>query len=196
MTMAEHASTFLISTLPNALCAANPLEVLEKHSKRAVKEQNGILSIVKELLNEDLERKVRCNAAELLHERRVTLTPTLVEKVLNQGDATFGRYALGLIPYSAAYRELMEVARNSVHSGDEAYRDEVAILQRVVSTTEGNRESSVEISDSLEGGQESAGEIGEVLQRDNGRYVHIFPPYSIPDSSVRYRYVGVQQSSC
>ena len=153
LTMAEHASTFLISTLPNALCAANPLEVLEKDSKRAVKEQKGILSIVKELLNEDLERKVRCNAAELLHERRVTLAPTLVEKVLNQGDATFGRYALGLIPYSAAYRELMEVARNSVHSGDEAYRDEVAILQRVVSTMEGNRELSVEFSDSLEGGR-------------------------------------------
>ena len=160
LTMAEHASTFLISTLPNALCASNPLELLEKHSKRSVKGQKAILSIVKELLNEDSERKVRCNAAELLHERRVTLAPTLVEKVLNQGDAIFGRYALGLIPYSAAYRELMEVARNSVHSGDEAYRDEVAILQRVVSKMEGNRELSVECSDSLGGGQESAGEIG------------------------------------
>ena len=159
LAMAERASTFLISTLPNALCATNPLDVLEKHSKRVAEQQEGILSIVKDLLNEDVERKIRCDAAELLHERRVTLAPRLVEKVLNQGDATFGRYALGLIPYSAAYRELMEVAQNSVHSADEAYRDEVAILQKVVGTMEGKVKLGEELLDSLEGGQEIAGVI-------------------------------------
>ena len=159
-TIAEHASTFLISTLSNALCSANPLEILKEYSRSVVKEQGGILSIVKELLNADLEKKVRCNAAELLHGRKVTLAPKLVEQVLNQGDATFGRYVLGLIPYSAAYRELMEIAQNSVHSGDEAYRDEVAILRKVVSTMEGKRELIEKPSDTLEGQKKSVGAIG------------------------------------
>ena len=160
LTMAEHASTFLISTLPNALCGANPLEVLERHSNETVTEKEGIFPIVQELLNEDLERRVRCKAAELLHERRVTLAPTQVEKVLNQGDATFGRYALGLIPYSAAYRELMDVAQNCANTGDEAYRDEIAILQKVISTMEKNRELNTKFSESLEGGRECGKEIG------------------------------------
>ena len=161
LTMAEHASTFLISTLPNALCAAKPLEILTEHSQREVKGQECIFPIVKELINSDLDRKVRCRAAELLHERRVTLSPHFVEKVLNQGDATFGRYALGLIPYSAAYRYLMEIAQNSLHSEDEAYRDEVAILKKVVSTMEGKCELREKPSNTLEGENESAEEIGE-----------------------------------
>ena len=73
--IAEHASTFLMSTLPNALFGSNPLKILKDHSKRDIMEERSILPVVKTLLDANLEWKVRCGGAELLHELKVTLSP-------------------------------------------------------------------------------------------------------------------------
>ena len=60
----------------------------------------------------------------------------MVEEVLLQDDPTVGRYALGLIPYSTAYKELLTIAQSCAHSQEERFRDEVTILEQIVSSME------------------------------------------------------------
>ena len=121
-----------MSTLPNALSAGNPEEILRKRSTPSRKGEAGILAIVKELLDASLDAQRRCNAVERLHMLKVTLAPNLVTQVLDTEDATLARYALGLIPYSVLHHEMIEIARESRHSDDAAFQDELEILESVV----------------------------------------------------------------
>ena len=130
----NHASTFLMSTLPNALLAANPVENLKDMSETITNREAGILSTVKEVFDANLDVRRRCNALERLHSQKVTLSINLVRKVLNDSDATLARYALGLIPYSTSHNELIEIARRSRHYENAAFQDELSILGHVVSS--------------------------------------------------------------
>ena len=128
----EHASTFLVSTLPNALNATDSLEFLRNKSGKSSKAEQGIFSVLKDLLDENVESNRRCRAAETLHEFEVTLVPNLIEQVLGDDDPTLGRYALGLIPYSTSHQELIEMAANSDHTSNPAFLDELEVLRLVV----------------------------------------------------------------
>ena len=132
----EYASTFLMSTLPNALGS----ETLVNRLMRRVGDDDGgeaVLRIVQELQNREAGVRRRCEAVEKLHEWRVTLAPDVIREVLNDADETVARYGLGLVPYSAACGDLIESAKRSRHWAHAAFREEVSILERVVKVVQG-----------------------------------------------------------
>ena len=99
----ECASTFLMSTLPNALASMGLVERLKRKAVGGAGAE-GILRIVQELRNKDAEVRRRCEAAETLHEWKVTLTPDLIREVLDDPDERVARYGLGLVPYCVSWR--------------------------------------------------------------------------------------------
>ena len=142
----ECASTFLMSTLPDALGSVDVVDRLMKRGgERAGGE--GILGIVQELRSKDAGVRRRCEAAEALHERRVTLSPDVIRDVLDDADETVARYGLGLIPYSVVCSDLIESARRSRHGQQVAFREELGILERLVEA-QGGKEA-VEVGAAL-----------------------------------------------
>ncbi|MYD98551.1 MAG: hypothetical protein F4X98_14375 [Gammaproteobacteria bacterium] len=151
----EHASTFLMSTLPNALRTENPLNMLRAHAAMNEELNEGILPVVKNLLDEGLSTADRCRAAELLHELKVTLAPERVREVLSQNERTLARYGLGLIPYSSLRRELTESAKCCAHADDAAFQEELRVLEKVIASVEELPLNSV-LGKTGEGGARSA----------------------------------------
>ena len=138
----ECASTFLMSTLPNALASERLVDRLM--TRVGVGDGGeGILDIVQELRNREAGVRRRCEAAETLHGRRVTLAPVVIREVLDDSDEMVARYGLGLVPYSAACGELIDSARRSRHWAHAAFREEVGVLERVVNVVHGERRIEV-----------------------------------------------------
>ena len=160
----EHASTFLMSTLPNALASTNPAEYLIDRSRTTKPLGTGILPIVKEILDQNIDIQRRCDAIESLHMSKVTLPPNLVERALNYDDATVARYALGLIPYSTLRHDLIEIARNSTHSRDAAFLDELAILDHIVRPANKGEVPVVRPSRTSKDESASAGELESAVR--------------------------------
>ena len=138
----ECASTFLMSTLPNALASGRAVDRLMTRVSDGG-EDEGILRAVQELRNREVGVRRRCEAAEALHERKVTLAPGVIREVLDDPEEAVARYGLGLIPYSASWRDLIASAKRSRHWTQAAFQEEVAILVRVVEAVHG--ESAVEV---------------------------------------------------
>ena len=131
--IAQHASTFLVSTLPNALLASDPFAVLREASEADTVTTQGVLSAVRDLLDTGVEGSRRCHAVEELDERGATLAPLQIERLLAGADSTVARYALGLIPLSTSQEKLIEVAAHCPHTGDPTFREELDILRKLAS---------------------------------------------------------------
>ncbi len=130
--IAQHASTFLISTLPNALQTTNPESVLQDASGRTASSTEGIFSYVKKLFNENNEISQRREAIDKLDQMEVTLPRIQIEKLLCDNSSIIARYALGLIPLSTIKDELFEVAKSCDHMNDLVFNEELKILRKVI----------------------------------------------------------------
>ena len=131
ITIAQHASTFLVSTLPNALLTSDPAAFLRNGSGESRQGERGILTGVRDLLDNNVETSRRCRSLEELDEMEATLDPLLIRKLLCDADPTVARYALGLIPSSTARKELIEIAGGCPHSGNLAFQEDLEILRNL-----------------------------------------------------------------
>lgn len=132
----QHASTFLASTLPNALLTPDPSIVLREMGDTSNTMPRGILPYVKDLLDTNVETIRRCHAIEELDKMEATLAPSQIRPLLEDDDPTVARYALGLIPLSNSKEELIEVAAHCSHIGDPAFCEELGILHNLISSTQ------------------------------------------------------------
>ena len=130
--IAQHASTFLVSTLPNALLTIDPDSALRDAGQTARARIRGALPAVRQLLDTSVETGQRCRAIDELDEMGATLDPQLIYQLLADDDPTVARYTLGLIPSSAAPERLVEKAASSPHSDDPAFLEELKLLQALV----------------------------------------------------------------
>ena len=129
--ISQHASTFLVSTLPNALLTPNPLVALREASRTSNTKTRGILPAVRDLLDTSVDASRRCHAIEELDAMGATLAPPLIHKILADENPTVARYVLGLIPTSTFADQLIEDAANSRHIGDPAFCEELSILRKL-----------------------------------------------------------------
>ena len=90
----QHASTFLISTLPNAMLTDDPVSALRAASARNGDERS-ILGSVRDLLDTNVDAGRRCRAVEEIEYVDATLPPALIRQLLADADPTVARYALG-----------------------------------------------------------------------------------------------------
>ena len=129
------ASTFLLSTLPNAL-ASNLKESLLTAARKPVSGNRGILAAARDLLDPNKETRVRCDAIELLNEIGATLNPAQLEKLLSDDDLEVARYALSLVYGSSLASQLLTKAQESKHSiaSATAYCEDLELLRSMVST--------------------------------------------------------------
>lgn len=134
--ISQHASTFLMSTLPNALATSDPSDFLQKVSGTSNSKTHSILPAVRDLLNTHGDTNQRCHAIEELDEAGATLAPLLIEQVLHDKDSTVARYGLGLVPLSTSREQLIEVAANCPHNGNLAFDADLTILRNLVSTAQ------------------------------------------------------------
>ena len=130
--ISQHASTFLVSTLPNALNASDPEIVLRKALGSSNRKERDILNSVKNLLDTKMHTRQRCLAVEELNSMEATLAPYLISQILNDSDPTVARYVLGLIPPSTSDKNLIDTATQSIHMSEPAFREELELLQRMV----------------------------------------------------------------
>ena len=127
--IAQTASRFLVSTLPNALAASNPTEVLNHSAQISRPSHWGLIQVVRELMNPEVPTKNRCAAIDELDAMDATLPGTWIRELLEDQDATVARYAMGLITTSSAKESLIETAGSgSRHIGDVAYDSEYEML--------------------------------------------------------------------
>lgn len=129
--ISQHASTFLVSTLPNILLAPDPKAGLLEACDQTNTLEHGILSAVKDLLDSNVDASRRRLASDELFEAGATLAPDLISKVLNDSDPTLARYTLGLIPTSTARESLIEMAAKCPYKDDPAFREELDILGKL-----------------------------------------------------------------
>ena len=87
---------------------------------------------MRQLLDTGAERRQRCGSVETLNEIGATLAPRLLHQLLADDDSTVARYALGLIPPSAQSTALIKKAASSRHTGDQAFSEELTLLDRIV----------------------------------------------------------------
>lgn len=126
----QYASMFLMATLPNALVAANTVDVLR--SVAASSSGEGILRAVQEALDVAAPPNLRCRAVEKLDEMEVTLDPFLLQKLVTDADPQVARYSLGLVSLSAKRDALIEEAAVGVHASEPAFRDDLQLLQNMM----------------------------------------------------------------
>ena len=129
--ISQNASTFLLSTFPNALFTANPAEALREASRTSTAKSRGILPAVRDLLDTSVDAGQRCHAIEELDEKGATLAPRLLQQILDDDNPTVARYVLGLIPLSTSQEQLIEVAANGRHKGDPAFCEELELLRKL-----------------------------------------------------------------
>ena len=129
--ISQHASTFLLSTFPNALFTANPVDALREARRTSTAKSRGILPAVRDLLDTSVDAGQRCHAIEELDETGVTLAPRLIQQILDDDNPTVARYGLGLIPLSTSQEQLIKVAANGRHKGDPAFCEELELLRKL-----------------------------------------------------------------
>ena len=130
--ISQYASTFLASTLPNALLKRDPMTVLQQPIDSSAVTTGGILPALRDVLDTSVEVSRRCHAVEELDEMEATLFPSRLKQLLNDNDATVARYAIGLIPSSTSREELIEEAARCPHTGDSAFQEELKLLRRMI----------------------------------------------------------------
>ena len=135
----ETASEFLMSTLPNALARPDPVEALRVRchgggdpDSRGRGRWDGILTVVKDALDERAETARRCDAINRLVDGSVTLPVRWIRGLVQEEDATLARHALGLIVGSSGEGALVQMLGDSPHMADQTFRDEYNMLQELV----------------------------------------------------------------
>ena len=128
----QHASTFLISTLPNALLADSVSGALDRAAREQPPAGAGLLRIVRTLLNTRNATNQRCQSVDELEQRACTLPPSTLRRLLDDDDSAVARYSLGLIPASPLVTELINHASRSRHAADEDFQTDLGLLQRIV----------------------------------------------------------------
>ena len=132
--IAQHASTFLVSTLPNALLTNDPGSALRDARQTPPAGTRGALSAVRQLLDTSVAADQRCRAVEELDEMGATLDSPLMCQLLADDNPTVARYALGLVSASAAREKLIEKAAGSPHIGDLAFHEDLELLRTLTQT--------------------------------------------------------------
>ena len=132
--IAEHASLFLISTLPNALQSATPADVLEEAGRSREAASKGILEATMQLLDESATREERCRAVEELYEVGATLDLALMRALLADNDPVVARYVLGLVPSSTVRDALIEEAKKCRHNADASFKEDLSLLATMTAT--------------------------------------------------------------
>ena len=130
----QHASTFLISTLPNAL-AGDTFGILNAAAQDSPSQAGGILDAIRTLSRSENDSLVRRDAIERVHEIGATLEAHQVTELLEDNDADVARYALSLVYRSAQAPELLDVAENSPHTQDEAYKADLSLLRSMLNSS-------------------------------------------------------------
>ena len=145
--MRETASEFLISTLPNALEASDPLASLgscgvDDGGTLTAWRSDGILQVVRKALDGRIGTRSRCVAVGQLVEWGATLPVKWVQDLISGDDPALARHALGLILGSSGQHQLMRMAEESPHQGDSTFRDEYDMLQEVMASEEAIRQGA------------------------------------------------------
>ena len=128
----QHASTFLISTLPNALLTDNPAAVLHGASRETQRASPGLLEAARNLLDTRAATVQRCQSADEFEKVAAALHPAFLAKLLDDDSPTVARYALGLLAVSPMVVQLMERADRSRHIGDEDFRTDLNLLRKMI----------------------------------------------------------------
>ena len=129
--IAQRASLFLVSTLPNALQSAAPADVLRRAGDSRGTSSKSILAATIQLLDEGAGREQRCKAVEELYEAGATLDLTLMRELLADNDPVVARYVLGLVPSSTMKDALIEEAKECRHKTDASFGEDLALLCRM-----------------------------------------------------------------
>lgn len=127
----QHASTFLISTLPNAL-AGDTMKTLDAAAQDTSKQTGGILSAVRTLSDSEDLVVAKQEAIERVEATGGTLDFHLLRELIADNDAGVARYALSLVHKSEKALELLSVAENSPHTSDDAYRTDLSLLKKML----------------------------------------------------------------
>ena len=122
------ASTFLITTLPNALLTPDPVATLKSVT---VQLENETLTFVSQALDTDETANLRTRAIEKLDSMEATLHPSLLRELLDDKDPSVAKYSLGLISLSADRDALIEEANNSPHTTDAAFLTDLELLKNM-----------------------------------------------------------------
>ena len=122
------ASTFLITTLPNALLTPDPVATLKSVT---VQLENETLTFVRQALDTDETANLRTRAIEKLDSMEATLHPSLLRELLDDKDPSVAKYSLGLISLSADRDALIEEAKNSPHTTDAAFLTDLELLKNM-----------------------------------------------------------------
>ncbi len=111
------ASTFLISTLPNALATDDIADYLTAKSVSVLDDQ-GIFRTLISALNTSLSPHLRCQALEELEDLELAPNIWVLENLLEDKNPQVARYALGLLSHSPHGKILRDNAKTSVHKAD------------------------------------------------------------------------------
>lgn len=130
--IAQTASHFLVSTLPNALAASEPKEALRRSAEIDRPNRRGLMDLVRHLRNLEAPTSKRCAAIDELDSMGATVPPTWIRQLLEDDDSTVARYAMGLIATSSTAESLVDAAEASGHIGDIAYKSEYQMLLKVM----------------------------------------------------------------
>jgi SIR2-like protein len=126
----QRASTFLIGTFPNALLEPDLIKALLAASKRPPN-ANGTIDAVRLALDTDESTARRCQALERLDAMENTLSPPLLQQLLDDSDVRVARYSLGLVSTSAACESLMAHAQALAHCADPAFLEDLTLLREL-----------------------------------------------------------------
>ena len=135
--IAQHASLFLLSTLPNALQSSAPADVLQRARCSRQAKSKSILAATRQLLDKGATRERRCRSVEELYEVGATLDLALMRELLADDDPAVARYSLGLVPSSTASDALIEEAKKCRHITDASFGEDLNLLCNM--TAVGNR---------------------------------------------------------
>ncbi len=129
----QHASTFLNSTLPNAL-AGDTLTILHSTAHKSPSQSAGILDAIRVLSQSENDSMSRQEAIDQIHKIGSTLEALQVEKLLRDRDADVARYALSLVYGSTQAFELFGITENSPHMQNNTYQADLDLLKRMLNS--------------------------------------------------------------
>lgn len=125
------ASTFLISTLPNALASDNIASYITSKSETILDDQ-GIFQALISSLNTSLNPQLRCQALDKIEDFEVAPNLWILENLLRDKNSQIARYALGLLTHSPHGTTLRNMAKTSVHKADNSFLQDVALLEQMI----------------------------------------------------------------
>lgn len=134
--IAQSASRFLVSTLPNAFANEELNATLENLRENAVGSEkgpyDGILEETRIALDEDSGSAKRCRAIDDLVKVGATMPGDCVGQLLDGDDADVARYALGLVVRSSVREKLIAIAQSCRNKSNPGFADELELLCRLV----------------------------------------------------------------